>query len=729
MSWSDDTRCLFCDGKLPLFRKLAQGQFCSKPHQEAYWKEQDQLAVQALHRTHDALQAYKTATPIESILGPSAVPAPAPPPPLPSDHIPELQGLQRQAGLNRAIAPSEAKIAAADPVEYELRPLAATPSVSRTEETAFGQLAGVRALPVVLPSRPVALTAAVTELEPQLMVNSPEWGVFLAPRLPWGGLVGGGLADLTSIRAAAPVAAGTAPQTEAFAPAMVRDVAMTLAPRGDVLERMEQEAFPFGEQLFALAVQAGISVPGPRGGAGFVTFRGLELAQPADAPMVARPLALAASAGMVGLSGSFPARDWHGALAGAVVSLEPRVPAAAMESVRMQARSGSDPLADLLSSVGCAPLRSLPFHEACDCAVSPATRPVSYQAFAPAGTVQLPLAVSAAGQPEIRVQAVSLFRLDGAGKIEPRENLRLRPGCVPEPPTGEALFPKSKLQPRKVKAAPAVAAALLQQEQPARRMAAGVADFWNHAPRDLKMLLFAVPLALGLAFHPSLPKVSVQAPGGDARATTQQFREVVNTQMTNLRKSMAERAAVGLDENFRTGLDNWMSHSGSTAEWSFDQAGFVQPGRVALYQPSLGLTDYEFQFLGAIDKGAISWVARAVDFQNYYVVKLMVVKGGPVPEMGITRYAVINGKPVDRVDTPVTFQARTDSLYRVSQVMEGDNYSLVIQGQMIDSWKEPRLKRGGIGFFTNRGEQSRIGWVQITHQYDMLGRLFAYLAP
>ena len=84
---------------------------------------------------------------------------------------------------------------------------------------------------------------------------------------------------------------------------------------------------------------------------------------------------------------------------------------------------------------------------------------------------------------------------------------------------------------------------------------------------------------------------------------------------------------------------------------------------------------------------------------------------------------------MDRVDTPVTFAARTDSLYRVSMEMQGDRYSLVIQGQMIDSWNEPRLKRGGVGFFTNRGEQSRIGWVQITHQYDMLGRLFAYLAP
>lgn len=729
MSWSDDTRCLFCDGKLPLFRKLAQGQFCSKQHQEAYWKEQDQLAVEVLHRTHDALQAYKSAVPIESILGPTAAPAPAPvPAPLPApDVIPELQGLQRQPGLNTGIAPEAAKIAAADPVEYELRPHAATPSAvrERSSEPEFAQLAGVRALPVILPSRPTAFATAIAELDPQLIVNSPEWSTVLAPKLPWGGL-----AALAAIHAAYPAAPESRTNAEDFSPAMVRDLVMTLTPKGDVLERMEQEAFPFGESLLALAVQTSASTPSPRTGAEFVAFRGGELSRPEATPATVRPLALAASAGMLGLSGSFPARDWHAPMAGTITSLEPRTSGASMDQIRMRKPAGADPLADLLASVGCAPLRSLPHNEAVDCEVSPATRPVSYQAFAPAGQVGLPSGTPVSlSEPEVRVQADALFRLDLAGKIQPRGDLRLRPGCVAEPLTGEALFPKSKLQPVRVKSAQAVPAAVLDQDPPVRRLATGVADFWNHAPRDLKMLLFAVPLALGLAFHPSLPKVSVQAPGGDAKATTQQFRDVLNTQMTNLRKSMAERAAVGLDENFRTGLDNWMSHSGSTAEWSFDQAGFLQPGRVALYQPSLGLTDYEFQFLGAIDKGALSWVSRATDFQNYYVVKLVMLKGGPVPEMGITRYAVINGKPVDRVDTPVTFQARTDSLYRVSQVMEGDHYSLVIQGQMIDSWNEPRLKRGGIGFFTNRGEQSRIGWVQITHQYDMLGRLFAYLAP
>ena len=52
-----------------------------------------------------------------------------------------------------------------------------------------------------------------------------------------------------------------------------------------------------------------------------------------------------------------------------------------------------------------------------------------------------------------------------------------------------------------------------------------------------------------------------------------------------------------------------------------------------------------------IDKKALSWVVRAADFDNYYVVKLVVLKPGPLPTIGMTRYAVINGKAQNRADT------------------------------------------------------------------------------
>ena len=155
----------------------------------------------------------------------------------------------------------------------------------------------------------------------------------------------------------------------------------------------------------------------------------------------------------------------------------------------------------------------------------------------------------------------------------------------------------------------------------------------------------------------------------------------------------------------------------------------MRPGPLAIYRPSVGLTDYQMQFLGLIDKKALSWVVRAADFDNYYVIKMTVLKPGPVPTLGITRYAVINGKAQNRADTPVPISARPDMLYRVLVDIHEDTFSLIVQGQMVDTWSEPRLAHGGVGFFSASGEESRVRWVQVTHQYDMLGRLCAYLAP
>src|ERR1700691_1829061 len=69
MSWSYDMRCLYCDGKLPLYRKITHGQFCSSVHRKAYWQEQERLAVERLHQTHTSMKAYRPPASVESILG------------------------------------------------------------------------------------------------------------------------------------------------------------------------------------------------------------------------------------------------------------------------------------------------------------------------------------------------------------------------------------------------------------------------------------------------------------------------------------------------------------------------------------------------------------------------------------------------------------------------------------------------------------------------------------
>ncbi len=733
MSWSDDTRCLFCDGKLPLYRKLAQGQFCSKAHQESYWKEQDQLAVAALHRTHDALQAYKPTVSIESILGPApVVPVAAP---VFVDTDPPLAGLLSQtAGIGPVRA--EWTILAVDPVEYDVAGGTAVPELEATPvlieqdadtlylsepEDDTLDLSGLEAGVVELPevpgklAEPVVLEAQGPELDLASAPEAPELAVAAGATLPTAGQAA--WEPFAPLSCVAPVDHS---EPSDFAAGIVQVPLHRAAPEGDAFEQLESEAFPFIEASFAL------SAPGMAQGA-FPPARGTVDAMEFAAPAPLQPLAAQATA-----LNCAPRLSEQ--LLGLTLRIAPLTPA--VNGTHLQVLD-PQPGVPLLGALALPPatsdptpagLRPLPDANGVDQEAVVAAIGEQNIAWLPAA-VRVPALAVAAKPLAIRARAEVAFPLDLIGRIQPNPGSRKARGAVVASPIErDVLLPR--ISARAFAATEAFDAARALMAAPAsRQLLAGAMNFWNHAPRDLKMLLFAVPIAVGLAFHPSLPKVSVQAPQNSAKDVPGLFQRVVSDQVATVKKAIADRAAIGLDENFRQGLDNWMGNSGSTAEWSFDQAGFVQPGRVALYQPSLGLSDYELQFLGAIDKGALSWVVRAIDFQNYYVVKLSVVKPGVVPQLGITRYAVIDGKAVDRVDTPVALNSRTDSLYRVSMEMQGDHFALTIQGQVIDSWTEKRLKRGGVGFFTNRGEQSRIGWVQITHQYDALGRLFAYLAP
>ena len=101
MSWSDDMRCLYCDGKLPLYRKITSGQFCSATHRRAYWKEQERLAVERLLQTHDSLQAYRPPG-SEELLGLTEAHSASPNSPISTPFYLEGQQNQDDAVLNFA---------------------------------------------------------------------------------------------------------------------------------------------------------------------------------------------------------------------------------------------------------------------------------------------------------------------------------------------------------------------------------------------------------------------------------------------------------------------------------------------------------------------------------------------------------------------------------------------------------------------------------------------------
>jgi hypothetical protein len=737
MSWSDDIRCLYCDGRLPLYRKITHGQFCSSAHRKAYWREQERLAVERLHQTHNSLKAF-------TLPDANPFPAPGPPPSEPesvalvpwSASLAEAAAAEPvSAGLFSAAVrlcaeDSTAPMIALDPLEYEVEVVPAHPVIEHAGPQA-GEISGRWAVAgraeagrvsAQAPSVP-DLTAFSTPCwcEPVQVVR-PREPELLTPEPDYGSLVSFASLEGVDWRGSGPAPAGIEPVP--MQPSAIIGVELALPLASEVLERMFDK-LPRPDKLFSLWVNGrALAAFVPRGVVGFAdpaielaglqklasgvanVFRELAAARLIGLPRLEiRPIAVVlqvalrptpferpqTKAPLLTPTGSRSAKEPTFAPPGALgISLHPanhdrRITASA-SAVKFPGSVTMPPL----SSDG---LRTAP----------------------PAAPVAIPL--PAAVRASAKAISVALLPQPLATKV-----MLPVPGLEPVNP--RPVDPASP-PPDQFEAGTGPRGTAARLTPPARmQLWPHVSGFWKHAPRDLKLLLFGIPMMLALVFHPGLPKVRVSA-GKPAAG----FAHAIQTQLASFRQSMAERAAIALDEDFRSGLDDWNSRSGEPAEWSYDAAGFVKPGALALYAPSEPLSDYQMQFLGMINQKALSWVVRASDFDNFYVIKLVERKSGPLPEIVLTRYAVIQGKARDRVDTPVRINARSDMLYLVRMDIRGDDFALWLQNQMIDNWSEPRLPHGGVGFFTAHDEESSLRWLQVTHQYDMLGRLCAYLAP
>lgn len=759
MSWSDDIRCLYCDGRLPLYRKITHGQFCSTAHRKAYWQEQERLAVERLHQTHSTLKAVMPppALPAEAILGPAAQPKT------------ELSGFVP----NPVIYPQAQGapwMLAADPLIYdmELNPGKLEWHASANEVRCLPCAPIVHLIPVWFSSRsaPSAVRTRGGELSPRPVSMAPVQS--LGSGLAAIQAEEPALAPVSEIPAEVPVEVPI-PDPPSAAPVKL---ALTIpespialpAPREEVSSRMPRPTL--GVKLALAPVTPELEAPPQPDAPLFAeALQPLQQFQPCDAQFALKrsvepvdsTIAVAAYPISAYSGHSFSATPQLAAMAGRVAMPAPR----AAQDIRLSAEPRT--VASALTPAPAQPQLSLPMRQPRLAMGRGSRYPVQYRQAAPVqpqtGAMDFPKLPADVMLPASKVDAdpnalldaivpppARMLSLSAAMKRVATERtatkkkivpLVLDISTIPQPLQTQYLLPVSKLEPIE-----APVSSEFQPEPVAPGTAplfAGVvakehvwthaANFWKVAPRDLKLLVFAIPVLLALAFHRQLPKVHVTGPSVSTTQIRKNLVNVVNTQLTSARQAVVGRAGVALDDDFRSGLDDWASRGDSTAEWSFDTTGFVKPGPLALYRPSMNLTDFQFQFLGMIDKKALSWVVRATDFDNYYVVKLEVLKPGPRSTIGITRYAVINGKAENRVDTPVEIETQPDTLYRVGMDLDGENFSLLIQGQMADTWSEPRLKHGGVGFFTAKGEESRIRWVSVRHQYDMLGRLCAYLAP
>jgi hypothetical protein len=94
----------------------------------------------------------------------------------------------------------------------------------------------------------------------------------------------------------------------------------------------------------------------------------------------------------------------------------------------------------------------------------------------------------------------------------------------------------------------------------------------------------------------------------------------------------------------------------------------------------------------------------------------------------MVRYAVIDGKERDRVEVPLPITLDHDTDYRVKVSVRGGRFLTSINGQLVSSWSDNRISRGGVGLFADPGETSAYKWVSVSERDSFWGRLVSHFS-
>ncbi len=147
-----------------------------------------------------------------------------------------------------------------------------------------------------------------------------------------------------------------------------------------------------------------------------------------------------------------------------------------------------------------------------------------------------------------------------------------------------------------------------------------------------------------------------------------------------------------------------------------------------LWRKSIAMENYSMEFQAQLEKTSLSWAVRASDAGNYYATKLAIIKAGPLPNAGLIRYTMVNGKETERTQSPVLVTLARGTDYRIRMTVEGDQMITYLNGKKIGATVDKRLTRGGVGFFDDASDPQKVAWVSVSEHDSFLGRLLAHFA-
>jgi hypothetical protein len=182
-----------------------------------------------------------------------------------------------------------------------------------------------------------------------------------------------------------------------------------------------------------------------------------------------------------------------------------------------------------------------------------------------------------------------------------------------------------------------------------------------------------------------------------------------------------------LRDDFHSGFSNWDGLKSVASDWTM-QGGEVRPVSLRLWKPSTSLSNYELEFMGQIDRKSMDWAFRAADLHNYYATKLVITRPGPQPNAGLVRFIVLDGRERERVELPLPLTLEPGVDYRVRVSVRDNRFLTSVNGQLISSWMDSRISRGGVGFFSEDGESSLLKWVSVSERDSLLARFASHFS-
>jgi len=194
---------------------------------------------------------------------------------------------------------------------------------------------------------------------------------------------------------------------------------------------------------------------------------------------------------------------------------------------------------------------------------------------------------------------------------------------------------------------------------------------------------------------------------------------------------VSSRAPVTLHQDFSSGWTGRTASAFRTVDESRRDTRLSSASApvLRLWSRSTTLQNYQMEFGGQIERKSLSWAFRATDAKNYYATKILITKpGSSLPNAGLLRYVVLNGRETDRVQLPLPLTLERGGTYKVRLSVRDDHFITYLNGQVISSWSDKRLPRGGVGFFEDSEDPQKVDWINLSERDSLLGRVLAHFA-